>query len=144
MSVVSSRCQFGLVHAVTFQKSRVGKDILYVVGKGDHVLLAREGRRLKIIAIFMLRWLRWFRSDCSGGSVPVAPAVPVVSFRWLRRFRSGVPDFITCPKKPSPTERLLLTHFTPFIPFLTSRPLYFRLSFHVNDLADTDQPPKNY
>ena len=43
MSVVSSRC-FGLVHAVTFQKSRVGKDILYGVGKGDHVLLAREGR----------------------------------------------------------------------------------------------------
>ena len=29
-------------------------------------------------------------------SVSVVPAVPVVSFRWFRRFRSGVPGFSTC------------------------------------------------
>ena len=70
--------------AVTFQKcaretSHVGKDKLYGVGKGEHVLLAREGRKVKIIAIFI----------CFGGSRPV------VSFRWFRRFRSGgfVPVF---------------------------------------------------
>ena len=65
--------------AVTFQKcaretSHVGKDKLYGVGKGEHVLLAREGRKVKIIAISVVPG-RWFRFDGSGGFVPV------VSFR---------------------------------------------------------------
>ena len=51
------------MHAGTFQTSQVGKDKLYDVGSSEHVLLAREGRKVKVIAIFI----------CFGGSgfVPV-------------------------------------------------------------------------
>ena len=55
--------------------------VFYGVGRGENVLLAREGRKVKIIAIFMF-W--WFRSGCF---------VAVVSLWW---FRSGVPGFSTC------------------------------------------------
>ena len=63
-----------LVHAVTFQTSHMGKDKLCGVGKVEHVLLAREGRKVKIIAIFL----------CFGGSGGLVPAVLVVSFQWFR------------------------------------------------------------
>ena len=48
----------------------MGKDKLYGVGKGD-VLLAREERKVKIIAIFI----------CFVGSGGFAPIVLVVSSR---------------------------------------------------------------
>ena len=72
--------------AVTFQKcaretSHVGKDKLYGVGKSEHVLLAREGRKVKIIAILYVSVV---------SVVPAVSAVPAVSFRW---FHSGVPCF---------------------------------------------------
>ena len=62
--MVSFRC-FRLVHAVTFQTSHVGKDKLYGVEKGEHVLIAREGRKVKNIASFI----------CFGGSSGFVPAV---------------------------------------------------------------------
>ena len=81
--VVSFSC-FGLVHAVTFQTSQVGKDKLkqrqqgikdklHGVGKDEDVLLARE-ERIKNYRHFYM-------------------------FRWFRRFRSAVPGFSTCHHK---------------------------------------------
>ena len=75
--LVVSFCCFGLVHAVTFQASHIGKDKLYGVGKGEHVLLAREGRKVKIISI----------SICfsgSGGFVSAVSVVPAVPFQCSR------------------------------------------------------------
>ena len=96
VSVVSFRC-FGLVHAVTFQTGHVGKDKLYGVGKGEHVLLTREGRKVKIIAIFI----------CFGGS---SCFVPVVSFQWFRRFRPGgfVPVFLVLVRASQNTAQQLV------------------------------------
>ena len=87
--------------ALTFQKcaretSHVGKDKLYGVGEGEHVQLAREGRKVKI----MFQWFWLFRSNCFGGSgcfVRIVSVVPVVLFRVFRSFRSSVPGLSTCP-----------------------------------------------
>ena len=73
---------FWLVHAVTFQTSHVGKDKLYGVGWGKHVLLAREGR-------LKSKNYRHFY-------VSVVLVVSFRLFRWFRWFRSGVPGFSTC------------------------------------------------